>query len=168
MLKVIVDSCVFDKLINLSQENIRRICERCELITTNVSLKELSKIEDKEKKDKILNLIKESFKIIDANIFSFARYGESIIEDSAVGFSRYDSPEGGSMLRYKDAPIINKVPSEKNKIRKGSSFNDTAIALAFNKYPDAIFITEEKRLKRLQECGKNVLSFDEFMVKLDI
>ena len=135
---------------------------------TNVSIKELSKIGDKEKKEKILNLIKEFFKIIDANIFSFARYGESIIEDSAVGFGRYDSPEGGSMLSYKDASIINKAPLEQNKIRKGSSFNDTAIALAFDKHPGAILITEEKRLKKLQECGKNVLSFDEFMVKLGI
>ena len=164
MIKIIVDSMIFDELIVLSLSDLSKILEKCELITTDINQIELNRIPDKKRLEKIENIIKQYFTVIPAKIFSLAHYNESISEDSDAGLAMYDSiEEGGRMLRYQDAEMLNIVVKEEHKTQRGRAFNDQAIVLAMGQYPDALFVTEEKRLiTKVKKCGRKAVSFAEF------
>jgi len=161
--KFLFDTNAFNKLILLTTEDMDKLSGNFELLVADVSAKELSRMKEGEGKNKILGLIEKYFKVIPAGVFTFASYTDKVHEDSAVGFARYGSENKGRWLRYEDAGLVKEIGMEKNKILKGTAFNDTAIALAIPK--DAIFVTDEQKGygNKLNRLGIRAISFEEFL-----
>jgi hypothetical protein len=153
-----IDSMIFDLLITLSFSNLGKILECFDLATTDINQLELSRMPDKEKLNEIEGVIKQYFRIIPAKIFSFARYNQTIFEDSSGGFG------GGRWLGYEDVRILNIIGKEGEKSLKGRAYNDQAIVLALSKHPGAILVTNEPSLaKKVKACGMEAISFNELI-----
>jgi len=159
---IILDSNIFDKLIALSDEDLSAIENKYCVATTNVNEMELNRMPDGEKKERVLKIIQRC-QIVNAKIFGFISVNDERVEDSLGGFSTYDSPDGGAILSYKDADILQAIGMEGNKRDKGRSMNDAAIVLAVMRDENTIFVTEEKRLlNKLRALGKKAISFEDF------
>lgn len=161
--RIVLDSNIFDELIKLSDESLSKIRAKYSMATTNVNIMELERISDKEKRERILK-IAHSCEIINAKILEFRSYfDDGPTEDSSGGLSAYEEKNGGGCLRYEDAEVLKTVGIERNKIRRGQSRNDAAMALAMMN-SDSIGITNETSLrKRLGALGKNMMSSDELL-----
>lgn len=162
----VLDSQVFDLLIELPPTTLAAIRERYLLATTDVNLVELGRISSPEKRAKILSLAR-SCEILGAKIFGMPSYSDEIHEDSLGGLASYDDPSaGGRFLRYEDADVLKAIGVEQNKVGKGTSQNDAAIALAIV-HSQGIGIIEDKALRnRLKRIGARILSFNEFLDSL--
>ncbi len=162
---VVLDSQVFDLLIELPPKALATIRERYLLATTDVNLIELGRIPSPEKRAKILSLAR-SCEILGAKILGMPSYSDEMREDSLGGLAQYDDPSAGvRFLRYEDADILNAIGIEQNKLTKGTSQNDAAIALAIFHSKATGIIGDKKLRNRLKRLGARVLSFDEFLAE---
>ncbi len=124
---VVLDSQVFDLLIELPEAKLAEIRKRYRLATTDVNLLELGRIPSHEKRARILDLA-NSCEILGGKILGLPSYTDEIFEDSLGGLaSMTDSSPGSRFLRYEDADILNAIGVEQNKVGKGTSQNDAAI-----------------------------------------
>lgn len=165
----VLDSQVFDLLVGLPPEKLAAIRKRYRFATTDINLIELGRIPNSEKRARVLALA-NSCEILGGKIFGMRSYDDDdkIREDSAGGFaSTTDPSSGGRFLRYEDADILKAIGIEQNKLAKGTSRNDAAIALAIV-HSKALGIIEDKTLRnRLKRLGAQVLSFAEFISSID-
>jgi rRNA-processing protein FCF1 len=161
--RILLDSNVFDELIKLSDEQLSKIRAKYSLATTNVNVMELERIPDKEKRESILK-IAHSCEIINAKILELRSYfDDGPTEDSSGGLSTYEEPSGGGWLRYEDAEVLEKIGIERNKIERGRSRNDAAMARVMMN-SDSIGITNETGLRnKLRALGKKMMSSDELL-----
>jgi len=160
---VVLDSGVFDRLIELSADQLSIILGRYRLATTDVNMMELERIPPSEKRDKVLRLAK-SCEIIGAKIFGLRSYSDETVEDSLGGFASMASDvPGGRFLCYEDGDVLKAIGIEQRKIPRGRAGNDAAIALAIVHAKGTGVIEDRKLRNRLRGLGKRVISFDEFL-----
>lgn len=167
MTKILIDTNIFDELIKLNSSRLKVLLNKYILLTTNINAKELERIPDIIKKDKCISFLSQYVKIISGNIFSFTSYNESIIEDSAAGFSTYNDPKEGAMLTYDDIITVTNVGVEKNKLNKGTSLNDCAFAIQCNRNKDCMPTTNDEKLKRkMKKNMPSIISWKQLLETL--
>lgn len=162
--RIVLDSAAFDLLVGLTSKERDVLLAHCEFFTTDVNLLELSRAPASEKKTAIEHFLECNLQgVLPAKIFRFGSGPGAVLEDSTCGFSDYNKPTPGGMLSYEDADLLKHVKPAQNKLGKGRALNDFAISLAFIKQPNAVFVTEDKKLaKALVGLGRRVMLFAAF------